>query len=187
MASWRRGTGIGQRPAGAEAGVIHQEVKVGRSRQRFCQEAHVGIDREVGGKDLDPHLVSLFEVLLQRLEPIAVSGHHQKIMPPGGELLAEHLADSGRGPGDHREGANVVHLLETAARCRLEGPCRRGAPEDIERSERNRRAASSRMSSVLQKTKRTSDRPPPPSRKKLEPGTGVTPISRESQTANSVS
>src|SRR4026207_1392035 len=52
---------------------------------------------------------------------------------------------------------------------------------------RKRQAASTSTSSVLQKTNRTRDRPPSPSRKKLEPGTGVTPISRDSQTANSVS
>ena len=51
----------------------------------------------------------------------------------------------------------------------------------------SRVAAASSMSSVLQKANRTSVRPSSGSLKKLDPGTGATPISAVSQWLNAVS
>src|SRR5687768_18218439 len=88
----------------------------------------------------------------------------------------------------HPRGSLLRYSNQLCRPLRADGSNGRWGDEvDMDESVRSLRAASSRISSVLQKTKRTRERPPPPSRKKLDHGTGVTPTSRERQTANSVS
>ena len=112
---------------------------------------------------------------------VPVPGHEEQIVPsrsPAARRIPARCRRSRRSP---RRGRGSP--LESAPRGRLHRP---------ERGSRGRWSAAARpppasTSSVLQKTKRTRERPPPPSRKKLDPGTGVTPTSRESHTANPVS
>jgi hypothetical protein len=101
-------TGIGQRVPGPKTRIVYQDGQVGRSGERLCQKAHVGIDREVGWEDIHGHWVALFEVMLLSLQPVAVAGHKEKIMAPGREALAKHLADAGGCPGYYGQWSGVL-------------------------------------------------------------------------------
>ena len=108
LAGWTR---ICERAAGAESRVVDQQGQAGRSRYPLRQQAHIGIDCEIGGKDLDLHPMAFFEALSQGFEPVGVARHHDEVVAPGRELLAEHFADSGGRAGYNREWPGLVAFL----------------------------------------------------------------------------
>ena len=184
MASCARGIWLRQWSAGPEPGVVHQQSEVGRSRPESSARRVTSSYRSSGRPGRPrPHVwyrwpqVAASTPAADR-HPGPPGADHAPVRPAARRtplpIPAEAPVTTARPGGSP---------LEAAAGRRLGGACRGprgrwsgaglcGLEQDVvglAEDEPHQRPAS------------------PPSRKKLEPGTGVTPISRESQTANSVS
>ena len=188
MASWRSGLASAKVPRVPNPALFTSRVSSGDRGDAAGQTAHVVVAGEVGGKELDADSEPLLAAPLA-----APPGDRRRAPPPADRAPAPRAGrrklppDPGGGSGDDRQAREADHRWSTALRTAVRPAHGRViGPATTARSEPAARRLDQDVVGLAEDESHQATSSAP-SRKKLEPGTGVTPISRESQTEKAVS